>query len=119
MRSQTSETIATIGWLLMDFCWTSEYKIPAYLCSSVALAFSFMAIFFYEDGKRSEKLLLLASLMWVTMNSFWMWGDFLKISWMPIVAKICFAITAFMIVLSIREARKEGESIDLKRLKIK
>lgn len=119
MKSQTLETIATISWLLMDFCWTSEYSALAWIFSATALTFSFLAILFYEGDKKSEKHILMASLMWVTMNSFWMWGDDLKFDWMQLVAKACFLVTAALIILSIREAKKEGEPINLKRLKIK
>ncbi len=117
--SPNSETIATISWLLMDFCWTSEYMIPSWIFSMSALVFSVIAYAFYEGEKRSEKFVLCASLMWVIMNSMWMWGDDLKIEWVTLCARLFFLAAAVLIVLSIREARKEGKPIDLKRLKIK
>ncbi|MEK6828563.1 MAG: hypothetical protein AABY15_00355 [Nanoarchaeota archaeon] len=117
--SQNSETIATISWLLMDFCWTSEYMIAAWVFSMLALSFSIIALLFYDGEKKSEKYILIASLSWVTMNSLWMYGDDLKIDWMSMVAKLFFIVAAVFIVISIKEAKKEGKPIDLKRLKIK
>lgn len=84
-----------------------------------ALFFSVIALFFHEGDKRSEKYILCASLMWVTMNSLWMWGEDLKIEWLVLSARLFFIAAAILIILSIREAKKEGKPIDLKRLKIK
>lgn len=119
MKSQTCETIATISWLLMDFCWTSEYMIASWIFSFFALTFSILALFTYVGEKKSEKHILIASLMWVTMNSLWLWGDDLKIEWLSITARVFFVLAAVFIILSIVESKKEGEPIDFKRLKIK
>lgn len=113
------ETTATISWLLMDFCWSSEYMIPAWIFSLIALFFSVWALLSYNGNKKSEKYVLAASWMWVMMNSSWLWGDDLNIWWFLLLAKIYFVVAAILIVLSFRIAKKEGNIIDLKRLKIK
>lgn len=113
------ETVGTISWLLMDFCWSSEYMIPAWIFSLIALFFSIWALLSYDGNSKSEQYLLGASWMWVMMNSTWLWGDDLNIWWFLVLAKIYFLIAAVLIVLSFRAAKKEGVVVDLKRLKIK
>lgn len=113
------ETTSTISWLLMDFCWSSEYMIPAWIFSFIALFFAIWALLSYTGDSKSEYYLLGASWMWVMMNSTWLWGDDLKIWWLLILAKICFLIAIILINLSFRLAKKEGVVLDLKRLKIK
>lgn len=117
--SRNSETIATISWLLMDFCWTSEYMIVSWIFSIIALSLSIVAVVSYMEDKKSERYILLASLMWVTMNSLWMWGEDLAIEWLSMIGRIFFLAAAAFIIFSLREARREGNPIDLKRLKIK
>lgn len=113
------ETVSTISWLLMDFCWSSEYMIPAWIFSIIALFFSIWALLSYSGNSKSEHYLLGASWMWVMMNSTWLWGDDLNIWWFLVLAKIYFVIAAVLIIISFRLARKEGVVVDLKRLKIK
>lgn len=113
------ETVSTISWLLMDFCWSSEYMIPAWIFSIIALFFSILALLSYSGKSKSEHYLLGASWMWVMMNSTWLWGDDLNIWWFLVLAKIYFVIAAVLIIISFISAKKEGVVVDLKRLKIK
>ena len=113
------ETISTISWLLMDFCWSSEYMIPAWIFSLIALFFSIWALLSYTGTNKSELYLLAASWMWVMMNSTWLWGDDLNIWWFLILAKVYFVIAAILIIMSFIMAKKEGVMVDLKRLKVK
>ena len=116
---QNLETIATISWLGMDFCWMSKYSFLAWALSFFAISFSLGSIFTFVDAKKSEVCLLLAGLYWILMNSAWMWGDDLGKEWLVFVAKIYFLISLLLVIFALISSRKENEPIDFKRLKIK
>ncbi len=113
------ETAATISWLLMDFSWSSEYMILAWIFSLSALFFSIWALLSYSGDKKSEEYGLAASWMWIMMNATWLWGDHLNIWWFLVLAKVYFVVTAVLIVLWFRLAKKEGTTVEFNRLKIK
>lgn len=119
LTTQRLETISTISWLLMDFCWSSEYMILSWIFSFIALTFAILAFFSYDGTSKGERYLLGASCTWVMMNSVWLWGDTLKIGLFLVLAKIFFIATAILIVVSFMVSKREGVDVDLKRLKIK
>lgn len=116
---QNAETIGVISWLLMDFCWSSGYMVLAWIFSLVALFFSIVAVISYDGKNKSEHYLLAASWMWVMMNSHWMWSEYLGINWLLWAAKVYFLVTIVLIIMYIKASKKEGNKVELKRLKLK
>lgn len=116
---QTLETIGTFSWILMDFCWMSKFQVFAWIFSIIAIVASLGALIFYNNNKKSERLILFAGLLWVMMNTSWMMGEDLEKPWLLVVAKIYFAISIIMIIFAVIVSRKESEKIDFKRLKLK
>lgn len=116
---QIFETIATLSWLGMDFCWMNKYQTTALMLSLLALIFSIMAIVYYDGKKKSEVLILSASFFWVLMNSSWMIGEDSQNTIFTHISTWCFITSILMIVVAIIISRSEGEQIDFKRLKIK
>ena len=116
---QKFETIATLGWILMDFCWMSKHIYFAYIFSVVAISMSWLALMSYDGCKKSENLILGASWMWVSMNALWMLGDEFGLSWLITIAYVFFAVTIILVVLALIASKKDDDNINFKRLKIK
>lgn len=111
---QKLDTTSTISWLLMDFCWLSEYMTMGLIFSLIAIVFSISSIIVFK-GDRVDKYALFASLMWVLMNSIWMYGDSLELNWLTIIAKIMFLMAIIFVAISI----KSDGLFFLRKLKIK
>lgn len=113
------ETIGTISWILMDFCWMSKFQFFSYVFSTIAIIASVGAIIFYNNNKKSERLILGASWLWIMMNTSWMIGEDYERPWLLILAKIYFIISIIIIIFAVIISKKENEKIDFKRLKLK
>ena len=115
----TLETISTVCWLLMDFCWMSKYVRLASFFSIFAITFSCLSIILYKGNSTSELIILVTSLMWIMMNSFWMSGDELNQDWLISIAKIIFVVSLILVLIAVIVSKKENKSINFNRLKIK
>ncbi len=111
------ESIATVGWLIMDFSWMTGHLTFAVVFSCISLICAFCAIFAYNGSRLSERILLIASLMWVVMNSAWMAGEF-QISIMTSISKISFIFAIIFVIVAFFLSKKEDKDIDFKRLKM-
>lgn len=117
---QKAETVATVSWLLMDFCWMSNYIIASIIFSTASICFSYLSVKTYFDRKKSEFFLLVASFFWVFMNSLWMCGEISKEFWIIVIAKISFFIVLLFLYIAFYYVKKENnEQAEFKRLKIK
>lgn len=117
-KYQTYETIGTISWLTMDFCWMSGYMTLAYIVSIISILSTIISIFKFNGKNKSEKRLLIVSFMWVFMNTLWMTGESLSKPWIVTSAKFVFVLSMIMTIITIITARKEKETIDFKRFKV-
>lgn len=114
------DTISTIAWLSMDFCWMTDYTFLSSAFGLISLLAAVVAtIMLSRQDKASEFYLGMASSYWISMNMFWMIGDQLEFSLSFTVAKICFAISIICLIIALVFSKKEGGKIDFKRLKIK
>ncbi|TXI88524.1 MAG: hypothetical protein E6Q36_05390 [Chryseobacterium sp.] len=118
-KYQILESIATMSWLLMDFCWMSKWLFLATILSNFTLFFSIFAMSFYNGNKKSEETLLWASLSWVLMNTLWMYSEIQGFEYLIGIAKICFVSTIIFIGIAIYFFYYEKENTEFKRLKIK
>ena len=116
---QNLETVATISWLLMDFCWMSKYILISCVMALIALTFSCCSIFFYKGKSKSETCMLSASFFWILMNSTWMCADIPGEEYLIDQAKIYFVISLIMVIIALIIAKIENEKVDFKRLKLK
>lgn len=113
------ETIGTLAWLLMDFCWLSNYQYMAKFSAVLAYVFLMCAFLFYKAPKWSEFLSYVASFLWCSMNSCWMMSDFSGDKSLLVWAKWIFVITALLSVWIIYLSKKENEEINFTRYKVK
>ena len=116
IKYQTLETIGTIVWLLVDFVWMCGYTDIAILLSIVPFVTLASAFIFYNSGKRSERLGLLASWLWFFMNGLWILGDKNE-SWITI-AKLVFGMASIAVLLAMIYSKKEKDDPNLRRLNI-
>lgn len=117
---QKVETIATVSWLCMDFCWMSNYVVASMIFATIAICFSYLAVGTYADGKKSEFSLLGASFFWVEMNTAWMCGEMMKEEWLVTIGRFSFLIVlGFLFAAFYYNKKESNEQVDFKRLKIK
>lgn len=118
-KYQILESVATISWLLMDFCWMSKWVVAASIFSAFTLLTSLLAMGFYDGEKSSEETLLWASLSWVLMNTLWMYSEVPSFEYLFGLAQFCFVATIIFIGIAIYFFHSEKQDTEFKRLKIK
>ena len=116
---ETFESLGSVGWLLMDFCWMAEFKNVCWYVTAIPLFFLTASVIFYNKESKSERIVLLSSLSWFLMNMLWMMHDLTENKdWLLLGAKICFGIAIIFVILAFYFARKENKKIDFRRMKI-
>lgn len=118
-KYQVFESIATISWLLMDFCWMSKCVKLASIFSMCSIILTVLAMIYFNGKKDSEGVLIIASLGWVLMNSFWMYSEIPGFTYALTLAKICFIGTILFVGIAIYCSIIEKDDTEFKRLKIK
>lgn len=112
------ETISTVCWLLMDFCWMSTWNTAALIVGIASIVFSYLALEAYKEDKLSEKLLLGANFVWIVMNTSWMLGDTTGKPFMITIAKGLFVISLIMVGLAFYFSSKNNEKLTFKRFRL-
>jgi hypothetical protein len=115
----TFESFGTVLWLLTDFIWMCGYPAWSLVAVFPAAVFLIGACIFYNGGKSSDLNVLIASLCWFSMNAFWISSEIAHKDLFLWCSKGIFLIACFFVYLSFRASKKEGKSIDFKRLKLK
>ncbi|MFM9945410.1 MAG: hypothetical protein ACKVQB_09290 [Bacteroidia bacterium] len=69
------ENLHILLWLLKDFCWLTDLKIPGLIM--IIPTISVAVYFTYKNRKIASELWHnLAIVFWITANSVWMIGEF-------------------------------------------
>lgn len=117
--SSLCETIGTMFWLLMDFCWMSDYKVIASISAALACCFLLCAFIFYKSSKWNDFLSYVASFFWCLMNSYWMLSDFLKDESLLVTSKCIFVFTVILSLIILYLNKRENKEVNFTRFKIK
>lgn len=119
---QMLETIGTILWFCMDFCWMSKYQTSAWIFSFIAAGILFATVIsciIDNRCSRTELFIAIASFDWFAMNSCWMFAEDTNSVSLLTLAKFWFVIAAVFVIIATFMSHKYKERIDIKRLKIK
>ena len=80
------ETLGTIFWLLTDFFYIWELKVPLLLVAIPTICFLSLVLFKYSENF-SALLANLAMLGWALMSVFWALEDLWQMPYMLTLAK--------------------------------
>lgn len=119
---QILETIGTILWFCMDFCWMSKYQTAAWIFSFIATGILLATVIECTvDNRcsRTELLVVIASFDWFAMNSCWMFAEDTNSVFLLTLAKFWFVIAAIFVIIATFISHKDKEHPNVKRLKIK
>ncbi len=117
ISSSTSESIGTIIWMIMDFIWMCEFPIIASIIIPIPLFLFIYACIFYNKKKKSNLLMIYATMCWFLMNSCWILNESTSINFLKILANIFFVLSLLSIFLSYRKSKRENSSILFQRIK--
>ena len=113
------ETIGTICWLLMDYCWMCGHVETSSWVGFIALMSLLFSFLFYDGNKVISRLSYATSFLWCLMNNFWMQSEYTELKHLLILAKGIFIIASILLILLLVLSKIKKELPDIKRLKIK
>lgn len=103
------ETLGTIFWLLVDFCWIMEFKALLAIFTIPAII-SLSLVFKYTEKSVTIFAANVAMLSWLFMSILWAIGDLWSVPGAVILAKwtISFSLILLVIFLIAGDFRREA-----------
>lgn len=102
------ETLGTIFWLLVDFCWLMEFKVLLLITAVPTIIFISFVLFRYS-GRFSDFAANCAMLGWALMSVLWALDDLWQIPTALTLAKyfVSFSLIFLVLFLVVGDFRRE------------
>lgn len=106
-KGEMCESIGSVFWLVMDFCWFKEMGTITLLLIPPTILLHILALCFVE--RRFVYITLMSAVnFWVIANTFWIIADLKSISSLNFIAEIFFWLAMVLTTMTMLKMAKKG-----------